>query len=104
MRSTVTHSTRGTVKYGSHSFKLRNGMCSKSVLTRAYFLQLFDNAAFLLFSHPFDVEDEIVLEGTPYIVDYIALPYINLLRKSDDAFIRVTTQQLRHHRIHNVSR
>lgn len=54
-------------------------LCSQAELTEAL-LQLFDNAAFLLFSHPFDVEDDIKIEVTIYVVDYIALPYINLVR------------------------
>jgi hypothetical protein len=67
-------------------------------------VQLFDNAAYLLFSHPFDVDDDIVLDGEAYVVDYIALPYIDLVRKRDDAFIKISTQRLRQYRIHNVTR
>ena len=67
-------------------------------------LQLFENAIFLLFSHPFDVGDDIKIEGIAYKVKYIALPYINLVRTDDDAFMEISTTKMRESRIHNVNR
>jgi small-conductance mechanosensitive channel len=65
--------------------------------------QVFENALFLFFSHPFDVGDWINFEGSRYQVSSITLQYVKLYRY-DQADVSVPCAELRSARIHNLSR
>jgi len=66
-------------------------------------VQLFENAIFLFFTHPFDVGDIIVFEGDRYRVKSISLQYVNIARV-DGADVNVPTTEMRAARLHNVTR
>lgn len=66
-------------------------------------MQLFENAIFLFFTHPFDVGDIIMFEGDRYRVKAISLQYVNIARV-DGADVNVPTAEMRAARLHNVSR
>lgn len=66
-------------------------------------VQLFENAIFLFFTHPFDVGDVIFFEGDRYRVQAISLQYVNISRV-DGADVNVPTMEMRAARLHNVTR
>jgi small-conductance mechanosensitive channel len=66
-------------------------------------VQVFENAVFLFFSHPFDVGDWINFEGSKYQVNSITLQYVKLMR-IDQAHVSVPCAEVRTARIHNISR
>lgn len=51
-------------------------------------MQVFENAVFLFFTHPFDVGDAVVFEGDRFKVISITLQYVKLTRL-DGAAINV---------------
>jgi small-conductance mechanosensitive channel len=65
--------------------------------------QVFENAIFLFFTHPFDVGDTIRFEDSRYCVNSINLQYINLEHVMG-ADVNVPTSEMRAARLTNISR
>lgn len=59
-------------------------------------VQVFENAVFLFFTHPFDVGDAIVFEGDRFKVTCISLQYVKLIRM-DGAAVNVPCRSAHPH-------
>jgi hypothetical protein len=66
-------------------------------------VQVFENALFLFFTHPFDVGDIVTYESKRYTVCKIKLQYV-CLERSDNAHVIVPIEEMRTARIHNITR
>jgi hypothetical protein len=54
-------------------------------------MQVFENAVFLFFTHPFDVGDEVIVDDDRFTVTSITLQYVKLLRW-DNAAVNMSCQ------------
>lgn len=76
----------------SFSFIFGNSMC-----------QVWENMVYLFTVHPFDVGDQIKMDGDMYKVEKIALGYVTVLR-TDNARLTFPMQVVRTKPLHNITR